>query len=292
METQTASSTSTRKDVHEIINGKIIEHLENGVVPWRTLWAEGGLPTSLVSKRPFRNINVLLLAALGYERNLFLTPKQLEKFDGSIRVNEKPYEVMFLNTGAETAEKKQGKISYYTVYNVSQCVGIPEELITPVMQEADPLATCAWIVKEMLHSPAIRNNKDQDAFYEPMEDYINIPKQRTFGSQASYYSALFHQLVHSTGHHTRLNRMGLVQMSESGCDGHTLEELVTEIATNFLENYAGIPCPFVPDNEYIDGWIQKFRTDRYMIFNACTLAQKAIDFILNIEAEDKEPKEE
>lgn len=296
--TTTAQKNRTGKDVREIINGKIIEHLEQGVVPWRTVWAESGIPESLISKRPFRNINVLLLAALGYSRNLFITSKQLEKLNGSIRPSEKPYEVMFLNTKeqdsqntGEGSEKKESKIlSYYTVYNVSQCVGIPAELVTVVNPSVEPIETCEKIVSEMPHIPDIRN-KETDVYYDPLQDYINIPKIKTFGSPASYYAALFHQLAHSTGHHTRLNRMGLVQMSEYGCDGHTLEELVAEIVTNYLENYAGIPCPFIPDNEYVNGWLRKFRSDRYLIFNACTLAQKAIDFLLNIQLEEKEAEE-
>ena len=296
METATTVTRDARKDVHEIITGKIIDHLEQGVVPWRMVWAEGGVPTSLISKRPFRGINVLLLAALGYARNLFVTPKQLEGINSSIKPNEKLHALMFYANSEATAEtsgtKKNGKLSYYSVYNVGQCVGIPEDLMPPVIPVADPIVACESIVAGITHMPAIRTIKDQEVHYDPCEDYINIPRLKNYGSPASYYAEFFHQLVHSTGHHTRLNRMGLVQMSEYGCDGHTLEELIAEIVTNYLENYAGIPCPFVPDKEYIDGWLRIFRRDRYFIFNACSLAQKAIDFILNIQADEKEQMEE
>ncbi|PQJ12991.1 hypothetical protein CJD36_004400 [Flavipsychrobacter stenotrophus] len=294
MAKETIAKNDARKDVHEIIASKFIEQLEQGRVPWRTMWADGGVPTSLVSKRPFRGINTLLLATLGYDRNLFVTPKQLEAIDGSIRPSEKPHILTFYGEpqGDASGEKKVAKLAYYNVYNIVQCVGIPEVMVSPVVKEQEPFGVCEKIVEGIVHMPAIRNIKDQDVLYDPCEDYINIPKLKSFANPGSYYAALFHQLAHSTGHHTRLNRMGLVQMSEYGCDRHTLEELVAEIVTNYLENIAGIPCPFEPDEEYIDGWLEIFRKDRYFIFNACNLAQKAIDFIMNIQDEEKDQVEE
>ena len=278
---------AAQKEVHTVISEKIIEHLQKGIVPWRTSWMEAGVPTSLISKRPFRGINVLLLAALGYERNLFLTLKQLETAGGSLKPNEEPHTIVFWAnqqpdaTSEASSDKKPGKLKTYMVYDIAQCTGIPEDLIPEHILEADPIKACEKIVGNLSNGPAMRY-KEPGAFYDPLEDNINMPKLKSFANPACYYSALFHQLAHSTGHHTRLNRMGLVQMSEHGCDCHTLEELVTEIVTNYIENYAGIPYPFEPTEEYISGWIQKFKGDHYLIFTACTLAQRAIDFILNI----------
>jgi antirestriction protein ArdC len=146
---------------------------------------------------------------------------------------------------------------------------------------ADPMKACEDILAGITHMPAIRN-KESGVFYDPLEDFINIPKLKSYTNPVCYYADLFHQLAHSTGHHTRLDRMGLVQMSEYGCSRFTQEELVAEIVANYLENTAGIPSPFVPTPEYIDGWVEKFNTDKYFIFNSCRLAQKAIDFILNV----------
>jgi antirestriction protein ArdC len=174
------------------------------------------------------------------------------------------------------------KIPYYLVYNIAQCDGIPEESVPKIILQTDPIKACEAIVATASQGLTIRN-KESATFYDPLEDYINIPKLKNFLNPASYYSELFHQLAHSTGHHTRLDRMGLVQMSEYGCNRFTQEELVAEIVTNYLENFAGIPCPFQPSQEYIDGWVRKLRSDKYFIFTACTLAQKAIDFILNIQ---------
>jgi antirestriction protein ArdC len=301
METQTATPKNSTQNVQVMVNDKIIEQMEKGIVPWRTSWAEGGVPTSLMSKRPFRGINVLLLATIGYEPNLFITPKQLEKIGGTVKQDETPHSIVFWSTqqrnteGAKdtTVEKKTAKLNSYSVYNITQCTGIPDELIPAGMQEATPIKACETIAANVLQGPSIRH-KEPLTYYDPLEDYINLPRLKTFANPASYYSVLFHQLAHSTGHHTRADRMGLVQMSEYGCGEHTLEELVAEITTSYLENYAGIPSLFMPEDEYIDGWIRKFKSDPYFIFSACTLAQKAIDFILNIQdvKEDATQEEE
>ena len=285
MEAQTKNAKKgTEKDVQTIITERIIGQLEKGIVPWRTPWMEAGVPTSLISKRPFRGINVLLLAVLGYERNVFLTSNQLEAIGGSIKPNERQNMIVFWNNqkGEPGDEKKTSSLLYYLVYNIAQCVGILGESVPEVFRETDPIKACEGIVANMQNGPSIRN-KEAGAYYDPLDDYINVPKLKSFANPVCYYSALFHQLAHSTGHHTRLDRMGLVQMSEYGCSGFTQEELVAEIVTNYLENNAGIPCPFEPSQEYLDGWIQKLQADRYFIFTACTLAQKAIDFILNVQ---------
>lgn len=289
METQTAAAPAKKnaqKDVQVMVNEIIIDQLEKGIVPWRAAWTDPGIPTGLISKKPYRGINILLLAPLGYQRNAFITMKQLEEIGGSAKPDEMPHVVTVWNYPNQTSGGKgQGKLTYYMVYNISQCIGT-EDLSPDIFRETDPIKACERIISNLVSGPDIRY-KEPTAFYDPLEDYINMPKMKTFGSPASYYAALFHELAHSTGHHTRLDRMGLVQMSEYGCSRYTMEELVTEIATNYLENLAGIPCSFTPDKEYIDAWTKKFSGDRYLIFNACALAQKAIDFILNVKTEDK-----
>ncbi|MCW3120975.1 MAG: hypothetical protein JWQ38_467 [Flavipsychrobacter sp.] len=290
METATAPA-SAKKNVHGLVNDRIIELLEGGIVPWRSPWADAGMPMSLISKRAFRGMNILLLASLGYEQNLFLTTKQLEGLNGSIKPGKKPHMIVFWGGEQQAGENivpKPGKLQYYSVYNVSQCVGIPEETISScIVQHPTGIQACEELVANVLNCAVIRH-KEPDAFYDPLEDCINMPKLKSYAHPESYYSALFHQLAHSTGHHTRLDRMGLVQMPEYGCTRYTLEELVAEIVTNYLENLTGIPSLFIPDEEYIASWIQKLKADRYLIFTACAYAQKAIDFILNIQSTKEE----
>ena len=294
METQrTANNRTAQKNVHTIFNDKLMEYLKKGIVPWHVDWRKAGIPTNLLTRNPYRGINVMLLAALGYERNLFLTEKQLKEIDGAIKPGERPNIVVYWNNQkkeGETETSTEPRMRFYTLYNVSQCVGISLEMMESA--EVHPIEMCAEIVERMPHQPTIRH-KEAAAYYDPTVDVVNIPKQGTFKNDADYYAALLHQLVHSTGHHTRLDRMGLVQMPEFGCSPFTMEELVAEIATSYLLSYVGAEAVFYPTSDYLTGWLEKFQGDRYFIFNAASLAQKAVDFIFDINGvEDAEMAKE
>lgn len=293
-----ATQTKTHRDVYAIITDKIIEQLEHGAVPWRKPWYDGGIPTNLISKRPYRGINVMLLSMAGYEHNQFLTSKQLKEIGGSIKPEEKPHLVVYWNyieKGTEDDEEKEKKkkpmLRYYTVFNVSQCDGIPISMIPTISRVTKPDATCKLIVNGMPQKPRIQH-KEQRAYYNPLKDYINMPKQQSFESDDAYYSILFHELVHSTGHHSRLNRKDIIQMSEFGSEPYSHEELVAEIGACYLQSYGGITEQFEQSTAYIKGWLDVFKGDRRIIFSASTAAQKAVDYILDLQSDGDSSSDE
>lgn len=279
METQTASS----RDVYGIITDKIIEQLEHGIVPWKQPWKGDTFPRNLISKNRYRGINAILLASLGYSSNYFLTYRQVMQLEGSIKSNENPHLVVYLkfpeygkeNTGAEKGEKP--RFRYYKVYNVMQCEGLSADLIP---EEITEIRECEELVEAMPIKPEIKHAEPR-AFYDPVRDYVNMPAQNSFDSSESYYATLFHELVHSTGHISRLNRKDLIQMAEFGSEPYSHEELVAEIGSWFLQSYTGITGEAEQSVAYISGWIAKLRNDKRFIFTASNHAQKATDFILN-----------
>lgn len=299
-----ATQEKTHKDVYSIITEKIIQQLEHGTVPWRKPWHDGGIPTNLISKRPYRGINLMLLAMAGYEHNLFLTSKQLKELGGSIKPEEKPHLVVYWNyvdkknidstdtddAREDTKSNKKAMLRYYTVFNVAQCDGIPEKLIPKIPHISHPESTCKLIVNGMPNKPRIQH-KEQRAYYDPLKDYVNMPKQTSFTSDEAYYSTLFHELVHSTGHHSRLHRQGLIDMAEFGSTPYSHEELVAEIGSCYLQSHAGIRGEFEQSVAYIQGWLKVLKEDRKCIFSASTAAQKAVDYILDIQAGTDEKEE-
>jgi len=302
---QASSAQAEKRDVYAIITERIIEQLEKGTVPWKQPWAEAGLPQNLISKRPYRGINVWLLALLGYEKNYFLTWKQLKSLGGSVKKDEHPHIVVYWNYTEEEkkendengSSKLNGKtrtpyLRYYKVYNVSQCENIPDNLITPVKREAYPIPACEKIAEDMPQRPSIRHKEDR-AYYHPLSDFINMPKKESFKSDESYYATLFHELVHSTGHHSRLNRSTLIQMAEFGSEPYSHEELVAEMGASFLESLTGIfQSEFERNASYIQGWLLRLKNDKRIILSASAQAQRATDFILNVKFEEKETAEE
>lgn len=293
MANATKTHEGTGKDVYGIITDKIIAQLEQGVIPWTKPWKDGGLPRNLFSQKPYRGINVMLLAHLGYEHNLFLTSKQLNEIGGAIKPDEKPHLVVYWNYGdrvkteeidAEETKKKPPVLRYYTVFNISQCSGIPDSYVPSISRTVFEIENCEAILKNMPSRPQV-THKVQKAYYDPLRDYVNMPKKGSFGSDESYYSTLWHELVHSTGHRSRLSRPGVIDMVEFGSEPYSHEELVAEIGTCYLQSHTGITGQFEQSTAYIRGWLQKLKGDRKFIFSASTHAQKAVDFILDVKAE-------
>jgi antirestriction protein ArdC len=304
---ETTNTTAPAKnaahiDVYKIINDKIIEQLNKGTVPWQKPWTGGGMPQNLISKKNYRGINMMLLAYEGFEHNLFITFKQLNEIGGKVKKGEKGHLVVYWSqvdnkqegteqNGQDKDQKKKSILRYYYVFNVSQCENIPEKYL-PKTRETKELPSCESIVSAMQHCPPIRH-KEQKAFYKSSEDYVNMPKKRSFKNDESYYSVLFHELVHSTGHESRLKRDTLTQMSEFGDDNYSQEELVAEMGTCYLQSFAGITSEFQNSTAYLQGWLAKLKGDKKLIFTAARAAQKAADYILNIQdtKEETQPVE-
>ncbi len=291
---KTNQNTSNR-DVYQIVTNRIIEQLEKGCVPWKQPWTKTGLPQNLVTRRPYRGINVWLLSMLGYALNYFLTFKQVNELGGRIRKGEKAHIVVFWKweekTNEATGEKtKESFLRYYMVYNIAQCDGIPESKLPPKDLVNEPILNCEEILDSMPKRPAVQQVEDC-AYYHPAYDYINMPPMKSFLHSEAYYSTLFHELVHSTGHITRLNRKELMQTKPFNSEMYSFEELLAEIGASFLNSLTGIEQKqFEQSASYIQGWLGRLKNDKRLIVSASAHAQKAVDFILDLKAEVSEPE--
>jgi len=279
--------TDEKHDVYEIVTNRIIELLEAGTVPWHQPWTDAGEPQNVITKIPYRGFNLLLLASLGYSRNLFLTYRQAKEMGAMIRKGEKPFPIVFWKwpeakpdeNGKKPVEKVRPILRYYQVWNIEQCEDIPEHLLPPPEMPNDPIEVCENIVLMMPKCPPI-THVGKKAYYKPEEDVINIPKIKAFDSSEDYYATLFHELVHSTGHASRLHRKD--SMKTLDIEAYSMEELVAEIGACFLASVAGLPEDAINQGAaYIDGWLNVLRDDKRFIVFASTQAQKAVDFILS-----------
>jgi len=284
-------------DVYAIITKQIIARLKEGTIPWRKPWVAAGSPQNLLSKRPYRGINIWLLASLGYEQNLFLTHNQLTEIGGKVKKGEKGHLAVFWKVieapktehDTETGEiKKKPLLRYYWVFNVAQCENIEKYLPADAAVPNSPIATCESVVEGMPNKPDIRH-KEPDAYYHPGKDYVNMPKLKTFINAEAYYATLFHELIHSTGHSSRLNRKEVTAMTPFGSDIYSIEEITAELGTCYLTSLTGIaPITFENNAAYIHGWIERLENDQRVIVYASMQAQKATDYIMNVKAEEIE----
>ena len=241
-----------KQNIYEIVNGVILGHLEKGVVPWRQTWIGKGLPINRFTRRPYRGINHFLLNMLPYPTNEFLSFRQVQELGGRIRKGEGSHMVVFwkwiepVRDEAVETEQDLSKYPYiqsHRVWNIAQCEGI--DSIQGNMENKDIRPQIA--AEQLLASISDMPEKVQDersAYYDPRRDVINMPEMEYFESSDAYYSVLFHELVHSTGHATRLARKGITDTIRFGSLEYSFEELIAEMGACYLLSHCGI----VPDN--------------------------------------------
>lgn len=293
---QTTQQSKTT-DVYELVTNQIITLLEKGVVPWKQGWTESGLPRNLITKRTYRGMNLLLLASLNYEQNYFLTFKQAKEIGASIKKGEKSHLVVFWKWIEQENIQTEGVVKkpflrYYKVFNVGQCEGIPAEKIPKQeLHTNNPIEECEVMVENMPQRPPIKWGMG-GAFYNPKEDFINMPSMIEFNNSESYYETLFHELIHSTGHQSRLNRKELINGNYFGSGFYSIEELTAELGACYLKFHTGIKANSYENNAaYIHAWLQKLKNDKKFIVYASTQAQRAVDFILDAKKDILQVKE-
>ena len=291
-------------DVYQRVTDIVTAKLESGLVPWQRPWdIETGIPTNLISKRPYQGINVLLLSSLEFESQYFLSFKQARELGGSVKKGEKACLVVFKKWIEATDQdgniiynekgnpKNIPMLRYYYVFNIQQCAGIPEDKIPKKEQKERkhvPTMEAEAIATKMPNRPKIKYGS-QKASYSPTEDIVSMPRKELFHSTEELYSTLFHEMVHSTGHSSRLDRPGVMKSSGFGSDEYSREELVAEMGAAFLCANAGIEGSTINNSaSYISSWLERLKKDKRLVVIAAGTAQKACDFILNKKEKESE----
>lgn len=271
-----------QKSVYEIVTDRIIEQLENGVVPWRRPWINGGA-VNWKSQKPYRGINTFLLPAGEYA-----TYKQIVESGGKIKPKEmkKAHIIVFWkwlkNEDEESGEIKEiPYLRYYRVYEINtQVEGLNSKREAQTFDH-NPIEKAEKIYKGYLNSPKFTFYSGQAVYY-PTVDRINCPPLKDFINPEEYYSTLFHEMVHSTGHKSRLNRKGITTENVAfGDEVYSKEELVAEMGAAMLCGVAGIDnCTIQNSASYIQSWLRSLKEDSRLVVQAAGQAQKAADFIL------------
>jgi antirestriction protein ArdC len=284
-------------DVYGIITDKIINLLEQGMVPWRRPWASTGLPRNLVSKKPYRGVNFFLLSASKYVSPFWLTMRQANKLSGHVRKGEESTAVVFwkledlkqradnlADDESEANTSRRFLLRFYRVWNLEQCE-VPQSVLDKLPKiethEHDPIEAAERIIAGMPNPPEIQYAGSK-AFYSSMTDRITLPPRSLFESVEEFYATLDHEIIHACGSPKRLNRESIAEAAPFGSPTYSREEMVAELGAAYLCAEAGISNAVLPNQAaYVAGWLKKLRDDRKLLIHAAAQAQRAADYILN-----------
>jgi antirestriction protein ArdC len=282
------SSTTKLAPAYEAILTQITTMLANGTVPWRKGWNES-MPYNGVSKKAYRGINLWVLYGMPDPR--WYTFNQVNELKAKIRKGEKPRYIVFwtmfdskTEKDAKGNPKKVPFLRYSKVWNASQIEGLPnlDTSEFEVQQSAED------IVKGYIDCPEIQHGFSYAA-YNYKADLVKMPNRGDFKTEAEYYATLFHELGHSTGHKSRLNRDTLEESAAFGSEVYSKEELIAELAAAFLCAKAGVNNELENSAAYIQGWLRALANDPKMIVTAASAAQKAVDYITMEPSNEAEP---
>jgi antirestriction protein ArdC len=268
--------------------------LKDGVVPWRKPWnVQASMPINVISNKGYRGINMFLLGLAPYTDHRWLTLKQAGELGGRIIKGQKATMVIFWKhwqpKNDQEAEQTEARkrvpiLRYYNVFNVEQCEGlsIPELYCPPPLKENQRIERAELLLQSMPDPPTIQEY-GTSAWYRPIEDTIQIPPLKTFDSADSYYSTLFHELGHASGHEKRLNRSGVTGQILFGSGEYSKEELVAELTSAFCCATVSLDNSLIRNAaSYIDGWLSVLRNDPKAVVIAAAQAQKAADLIRGV----------
>lgn len=291
--------------IYQNITDRIIEEMEKGIIPWHKPWSAyriGSDDTIIygafnrVSKKMYSHINQCLLEHDGE----YATFKQWKDLGGKVRKGEKAEKVLGWFVSAQKVLDEDGEpvldddgnekvntwlsATEYSVFHISQVDGVEPLDLKPVAKVERSIEECEQVFVNYMTAESIdiKELAQNEAYYMPSKDCIRVPKRSQFKAIEEFYSTLFHEMVHSTGHVKRLAREGVVNVNKFGSQEYSKEELVAEMGSAFLMNICGaeIPATFKNSTAYLQNWLTQLKNDKRLIVNASAQAEKAVKYIL------------
>lgn len=279
--------------LYETITDQIIKEMESGVIPWRKPWVALSGAYNAKSKRRYGFLNQMIL----YMPGAYASFKQWCELGCKVKKGAKASWIMewFSKKIEFETENENGeaeKHSYlkwyprtYPVFHESMVEGYihtePEVVSLNPIEEAENVVSA---YEDFSGITAIKRTSESDrAFYSPVRDYIQVPKLEQYKSPNEYYSTLFHEMVHSTGHSSRLGRGLDEKLASFGSDDYSREELVAELGSSMIMARLHIDTPqtFKNSTAYLQNWLSALKNDKSLLISASSYAESATRYIFH-----------
>jgi antirestriction protein ArdC len=298
------SKSYQKKDHYQEVTNKMVALLEQGVAPWRCTWSRYGMARNAVTSHIYTGINAFLMNLTGHAVPYFVTFKQAKQLGGKIRKGASANPVYFFKSVFKDEEGKTVKgeqiatlqgmgeevnriafLKYYNLFNIADVEGVEFPLPDLKTYYHNPLEQCEQLLRNIPNPPSYVLKNGSQPYYSPSKDELNMPKREQFETAEDYYTTFYHELVHATGHTSRLNRESVNKCTPLGSPDYSREELIAELGASFLAAHTGINLPEITENSaaYLQGWLKALKADPKMIFKAAAEAQKAADYLTKTE---------
>jgi antirestriction protein ArdC len=258
---------------------------------WDKPWFGNGMPFNPISKHDYRGFNVFYLELWamknGYTDPRWITVKQMNEKGGKFKGNAKGKGAMISfwkplikpDPANPSVNKIVGMISrYYTVFNIEEVEGIDFPEFKRNYIDFKPVDAAEDVIKNYKGRPQILHGATH-AFYAPLHHQVQMPDKKMFKSIEEYYATLFHELIHSTGHKSLLNRLDSIDYTSELGD-RSKEELTAELGSALLCGVTGIKGTEKNSAAYLKNWLSAIKNDMSLLSKAGSDAQKALDCIL------------
>jgi len=268
--------------VNKIVTDRIIELMEQGTVPWARPWkSAAGRPRNAISKKPYRGINALITSPVvsRYGDNNWYTSKQLNNLGLRLKPEQKYTPVLFFNWVEREGSNGKTKIPFTRFYKCFNREQIQDSDTIWPREDDKPIEGWESKAEKLIEEYGIKvEHGASGAFYQPVADKILMPHRADFNCTDEYWSAYFHEAIHSTGHASRLNRKEGMK-AIFGDHNYSKEELIAEMGSCFLMSDFGQEKHMENSAAYLKSWLKVFKQDRKILIQAAQQAQKGYDLI-------------
>ena len=289
-----SGAATDRTSLYDDITNKIVAELEAGRLPWVQPWGSAGvsaplgIPKNATTGRSYSGINVLILWGAvvqhGYAAQSWLTFRQALGLGGNVRKGERGTTVVYADRFVPDDERQRAHhegeapraipfLKRFTVFNVEQCEGLPED----VAANPPPVPTHLILpqVEELIRATGadLRIGGDK-AYYDVAGDFIRVPPPQAFFEPINWHRTALHETLHLVG-----RRLGRGLSGAFGTKKYAYEEIVCELSTSFVCAALGI-VPTVRHADYLGSWLDVLREDNRTIVRAASAASKAADYLL------------
>ena len=281
------------KKICEMVAERVLEELKNGIVPWNKPWFGSDRFVSHVNGKHYSLLNCIMLGQPGE----YATFNQISKEGGKVKKGAKSKVVVYWSPVKKEETDDSGEIKiktyfilkYYRVFNLNDCEGVKKKYLsdddTKFIHET--VKDAEEVIKGYCDAnpglKIVRDERSGRAYYRPSEDMIQVPMMEQFEKVEEFYSTLFHEMTHSTGHWSRLGRFKEEgSVAAFGGEDYGKEELIAELGAAALCGKCGIESrdSFRNSAAYLKGWTEAIKGNPEMIVAAAGKADKAVEYIL------------